>query len=190
MKTQIIGLEKFEKEVNDYIGRTIKELRTILDLTANDLEEVISITPPTIYKIEKGEESTSIDTLSDLIFFFGYEYKEFFALGDNLPNQKQLLRRMKKFHTEHASNIYQLVEEKLAGKKPELLIFIHDTLLPTKLFDDWIESGDVDEYIKETYGYLYSNVSAVLLEAVDNGWLVSKKKYDRPNSRINLYKRK
>ncbi len=54
-------------------GKNIKERRALLKLTQQDLSEMSGITQRTIYKIENGIGSATIDTMEKLCVILGLE---------------------------------------------------------------------------------------------------------------------
>lgn len=57
------------------IGKQIKERRTTLGITQQDLSELAGISPNTLYKIERGQANPSLRVLIKIVEVLGMELK-------------------------------------------------------------------------------------------------------------------
>ena len=57
------------------IGKQIKERRTTLGITQQDLSELAGISPNTLYKIERGQANPSLRVLVKIAEVLGMELK-------------------------------------------------------------------------------------------------------------------
>ncbi len=57
------------------IGKQIKERRTTLGITQQDLSELAGISPNTLYKIERGQANPSLRVLIKIAEVLGMELK-------------------------------------------------------------------------------------------------------------------
>ena len=76
---------------NNFIGMRIKELRNSLNLTINQLAELINTSPGYISDIEKGKSLLSIPKLIDICEAFNISLSEFFNVNkETIPLTPEL----------------------------------------------------------------------------------------------------
>lgn len=80
-------------ELKRRFGRRVQALRESAGLTQDELAERIERTPDTIGNIERGVNSTRIETAQQLAGVFGIELWELFDFGDSDPQPSRAQRR-------------------------------------------------------------------------------------------------
>ena len=75
--------ENVDKNINSFIGNTLKAMRKTAGLTQQELSNVIGVTAQQIYKYEAGIDRISGDVVYKLAHFFGCEVSFFFPKENN-----------------------------------------------------------------------------------------------------------
>lgn len=103
------------------IGRKIKELRDSRKLTVRELGSNIGMSFSHISKIERGENSPSIETLEKLAEFFNIDISYFFIEQKDLDgftdNEKDLLFE-RDLSNEALKEKYSFIDNKKIGGQP------------------------------------------------------------------------
>ena len=81
------------RELKQRFGRRVQALREAAGLTQDELAERIDRTPDTIGNIERGINSTRIETACQLAGVFGIELWQLFDFGDGDPAPSRGQRR-------------------------------------------------------------------------------------------------
>ena len=79
--------------INEYVGKAIRNLRQSKNLTLNEVAGRIKISYQQLQKYEKGTNRLSIDKLYDIAKFLGIEIYNFFP-GANMSFDSDNLQKM------------------------------------------------------------------------------------------------
>lgn len=164
-------MKDFAKQINEKSRHRLKDLRTKLLLTYKQVDKGAQVTQNTVSRIEKGTVASSLDNIGAIILFYGFEYHEFFNFSKPLPDEKSLRSQMERFHRKHDSKAYEVIY-----KQPELIELVEHRLIANGVFDKWVTTADVEDYLTEHYNYSYENVSGTLLRAVNKRQILTFRK--------------
>lgn len=157
------------KESSVFHGQRLRALRNILIRNPEEIAEVLTISVNTLKNIESGKNA-GIESICELIFFYGYSLKEFYSMT-KLPTKEELFRRIEKFHSKIGSDTYKIIYE-----NPKLIALIEFELLNTELFETWVTEKEVVKYCLENYKYEYTQAAKTLNNAFAKGWLTKDEK--------------
>ena len=155
---------------NVLYGNKLKCLRQSLLLKPDDLAAVLTISTNTLKKAEQGG-NVGIEIINEIVFFYGFAIDQFYST-ESLPNWQDLKKQIEKFHKEHKSESY-----KILNQRPQLIDLIEYRLLKSDFFKQWVDENQVLEFCKTEYAYEYSTATNTLNNAVSKGWLIANENF-------------
>lgn len=80
-----------DKEIYKLIGKNLKSLRTLYNLTLNELSKITGFSVNYIGNIERGERKPALQTLQLLAHIFNININDFFSFKKTYLSKKQIL---------------------------------------------------------------------------------------------------
>lgn len=175
-KECVSALRELVTTENVQIGDRLKSLRNLLAKKPDEIASVLTMSANTLKSAESGE-NVGIEVINELIFFYGYNLKEFYSL-DKLPKWEVLTQRIIKYHRSIKSDAYLILKN-----RPNLMELLeHRLITSTDLFENWVDEKEVISFCENNYSFIYDSATNTLNRAVKKGWLqrndkTSPKKY-------------
>ncbi len=165
------------------IGKTVKLIRTKLNISVLELAETLVLSTGTIKSIEAGK-AASVDNIINVIYFFGLTLNEASDPKYQIPLEPVLRQSIIDFHHSHK------IKDKngLLKKLPSVRVILTDRIIQQGYLDEPTPIRSVKEICENEYGIKISSstLSNALNDLVDEQSII----ITNPKDKYHLYRKK
>lgn len=165
------------------IGKTVKLIRTKLNISVQELADTLVLSTGTIKSIEAGK-AASVDNIIQVIYFFGLTLNEASDPKYQIPLEPQLRQSVIAFHHKHK------IPDKngLLKKAPKVRVILTDRIFPQGYLNEPKPIRYLKEICENEYGIKISSstLSNAMNELVEEQAVI----ICNPKDKYHLYRKK
>lgn len=163
---------KLRDHIRELLGNNLASLRQVLGISHELIAKGAQVTEGTVIKIEQGNKGYTIDSLLNVVLFYGYTLHEIANHHMVIPKKSELISRMEIYHKANGLNGYEVIFEQ---EEPNIQNIVREDLIREGILDVPQRVKDLLPFCNDRrfkYTVLSGTLSNALKQMVHTGELL------------------